>query len=55
MEFSYKLLEKFPGAMIVLKTSRHPVGVAEYKLTNRLPKKKQAELPTPKELREHLR
>jgi predicted nuclease of restriction endonuclease-like (RecB) superfamily len=38
-----------------LKTSRHPVGVAEYKLTNRLPKKYQAELPTPKELREQLR
>jgi predicted nuclease of restriction endonuclease-like (RecB) superfamily len=38
-----------------LKTARHPVGVAEYKLTNRLPKKYQAELPTPKELREQLR
>ena len=38
-----------------LKTSRHPVGVAEYKFTNRLPKKYQAELPTPKELRQQLR
>lgn len=38
-----------------LKTSRHPVGVAEYKITNRLPKKYQAELPTPKELRQQLR
>jgi len=38
-----------------LKTSRHPVGVAEYKFTNRLPKKYQAELPTPKELREQLK
>jgi len=38
-----------------LKTSKHPVGVAEYEITNRLPKKYQAELPTPKELREQLR
>jgi predicted nuclease of restriction endonuclease-like (RecB) superfamily len=38
-----------------LKSSKHPVGVAEYKLANRLPKKYQAELPTPKELREQLR
>lgn len=38
-----------------LKNSRHPVGVAEYKLTSRLPKKYQTELPTPKELRDQLR
>jgi len=38
-----------------LKTSRRPVGVAEYKLTNRLPKKYQAELPSPKELRQQLK
>ena len=38
-----------------LKTSRHPVGVAEHKITNRLPRKYQAELPTPKELRQQLR
>jgi predicted nuclease of restriction endonuclease-like (RecB) superfamily len=38
-----------------LKSSKHPVGVAEYKITRRLPKKIQIELPTPKELREHLR
>ena len=38
-----------------LKTSRHPVGVAEYKFTNSLPKKYQGELPTPKELRQQLR
>jgi hypothetical protein len=30
------------------------VGVAEYKLTKRLPKKYQAELPTPQELKEQL-
>ncbi len=38
-----------------LKSSKHPVGVAEYKITKRLPKKYQSELPTPKELREQLR
>jgi len=38
-----------------LKTSRHPVGVAKYKITNRLPEKYQAELPTPKELRQQLK
>ena len=38
-----------------LKSSKHPVGVAEYKITRRLPKKIQIELPTPKELREQLR
>lgn len=38
-----------------LKSSNHPVGVAEYKITKRLPKKIQTKLPTPKELREQLR
>jgi len=37
-----------------LRSSVHPVGVAEYKLTRTLPKKLQAELPTPKELRQEL-
>jgi hypothetical protein len=35
--------------------SEYPVGVAEHKITKSLPKKYQAELPTPKELREQLR
>jgi hypothetical protein len=39
---------------MLLKTSRHPVGVAGYKITKSLPKKYQAELPTPKELKEQL-
>lgn len=38
-----------------LRSSKLPVGVAEYKLTKRLPKKYQAELPTPQELKEQLR
>jgi len=38
-----------------LRSSKHPVGVAEYKLTKTLPKKYQAELPAPKELKEQLR
>jgi predicted nuclease of restriction endonuclease-like (RecB) superfamily len=38
-----------------LRSSKHPVGVAKYKITNRLPKKYQTELPTPKELKDQLR
>jgi predicted nuclease of restriction endonuclease-like (RecB) superfamily len=38
-----------------LRSSKHPVGVAEYKITKRLPKKFQSELPTPEELRKQLR
>jgi hypothetical protein len=38
-----------------LRSSKHPVGVAEYKLTKTLPRKYQAELPTPKELKEQLK
>jgi predicted nuclease of restriction endonuclease-like (RecB) superfamily len=38
-----------------LRSSKHPVGVAEYKIMKRLPKKYQSELPTPKELRKQLR
>ena len=38
-----------------LRSSKHPVGVAEYKITKRLPKKFQSELPTPEELRRPLR
>ncbi|CAB1057371.1 hypothetical protein D1BOALGB6SA_2110 [Olavius sp. associated proteobacterium Delta 1] len=37
-----------------MKSSKHPVDVAEYKITKRLPKKYQSDLPTPKELREQL-
>jgi predicted nuclease of restriction endonuclease-like (RecB) superfamily len=37
-----------------LRSSQHPVGVAEYKVTKRLPKKFQSELPTPEELRRPL-
>jgi hypothetical protein len=37
-----------------LRSSNHPVGFAEYKLTKTLPKKYRAELPTPKELSEQL-
>ena len=38
-----------------LRSSKHPVGVAEYKVTKRLPKKFQSELPSPEELRRPLR
>jgi predicted nuclease of restriction endonuclease-like (RecB) superfamily len=38
-----------------LRSSKHPVGVAEYKITKRLPKKYQSQLPTPAELRRPLR
>ena len=38
-----------------LKTSRHPVGVTEYKFTKKKKKKYQGELLTPKELRQQLR
>jgi predicted nuclease of restriction endonuclease-like (RecB) superfamily len=38
-----------------LRSSKHPVGVAEYKITKRLPKKFQSELPTPAEIRKQLR
>ena len=38
-----------------LRSSNHPVGVAEYKITKRLPKKFQSELPSPEELRKQLR
>ena len=45
------LLKHFQCA---LKSSKHPVGVAEYKITKKLTKKYQAELPKPKELKEQL-
>ncbi len=38
-----------------LRSSKHPVGVAGYKITKRLPKKFQSELPTPAEIRKQLR
>ena len=54
-EILLQVVGEIPWGQNRIKTSRHPAGVAEYKLANRLPKKSQAELPTPKELREHLK